>query len=210
MKLYAARLFIILSSIIFIFTACGEQITGDDDEKDKPSDREETQQEIVDEKESDDQKGEEPEEEEQSNEKDEKAETEELSTEYKVSDNWSIIPTNDQVEEEVVLLTIDDAPENHAVEMSHTLKDIDADAIFFVNGHFLETEEDKEKLQEIYDLGFAIGNHTYSHANLAELSKEEQREEIVSVNDMVEEIIGERPIFFRPPFGSYGDETYDI
>lgn len=137
-------------------------------------------------------------------------EVENVEPQYEINEVWSVVPITEEAKEKVVLLTIDDAPENYAVEMAETLDKLDTPAIFFVNGHFLETEEDKEKLRKIHDLGFAIGNHTYSHANLAELSKEEQREEIVSVNDMVEEIIGERPIFFRPPFGSYGDETYDI
>jgi len=50
-------------------------------------------------------------------------------------------------------------------------------------------------------MGFPIGNHTYSHPNLNDLSEEKQREEIIGLSDLVEEIIGERPQFFRAPFG---------
>src|SRR5699024_3049921 len=117
---------------------------------------------------------------------------------------------NDEVDENVVLMTIDDAPENHALDMAHTLKELDVPAIFFVNGHFLETDEQKENLQEIANMGFVIGNHTYSHDNLNNLSNEEQKEEIVRVNDQVEEIIGQRPVFFRAPFGEYTDYAKDI
>src|SRR5699024_1411126 len=52
--------------------------------------------------------------------------------------------------------------------------------------------------------------HTYSHDNLNNLSNEEQKEEIVRVNDQVEEIIGQRPVFFRAPFGEYTDYAKDI
>src|SRR5699024_11311745 len=65
-------------------------------------------------------------------------------------------------------------------------KELDAPAIFFVNGHFLETPEKKEELKEIRDMGFMIGNHTVTHAYLPDLSEEEQKEEIVELNDLVE------------------------
>lgn len=116
------------------------------------------------------------------------------------SETWGIEPI-DNANEQVVLLTIDDAPDKYALEMAETLEKLDVNAIFFVNGHFLETEEEKETLKAIYDKGFLIGNHTYSHENLQNISEEEQREEIITVNNMVEEIIGERPKFFRAPHG---------
>ncbi|KUP08792.1 polysaccharide deacetylase [Bacillus coahuilensis m2-6] len=121
---------------------------------------------------------------------------------YKLNEsNWSIEPISD-ANPQVVLLTIDDAPDQHALDMAKTLKAMNAPAIFFVNGHFLDTPEEKQILKEIYDLGFPIGNHTYSHSNLKDLSEEKQREEIISISDLVEEITGERPKFFRAPFGS--------
>lgn len=116
--------------------------------------------------------------------------------------NWTVQPITESANEKVVLLTIDDAPEHYALEMAETLDNLDAKAIFFVNGHFLETEKQQDTLRKIYDMGFAIGNHTYTHPNLNELSSEEQRVEITRLNDLVEEIIGERPVFFRAPYGA--------
>ncbi|KUP07652.1 polysaccharide deacetylase [Bacillus coahuilensis p1.1.43] len=125
-----------------------------------------------------------------------------IEPQYKLNEsNWSIEPISD-ANPQVVLLTIDDAPDQHALDMAKTLKAMNAPAIFFVNGHFLDTPEEKQILKEIYDLGFPIGNHTYSHSNLKDLSEEKQREEIISISDLVEEITGERPKFFRAPFGS--------
>src|SRR5690625_3968543 len=122
---------------------------------------------------------------------------------------FSIVPI-DGAYEKVVLLTIDDAPDDHALEMAQELKEMDANAIFFVNGHFLESKEEKETLKEIYELGFMIGNHTYSHPSLPSLSDTEQKEEIVKVNDMVEEITGEKPLFFRAPFGENTDYSKEL
>ncbi|HEX5565022.1 MAG TPA: polysaccharide deacetylase family protein [Sporosarcina sp.] len=117
---------------------------------------------------------------------------------------YSIQPIG-EANPKVVLLTIDDAPDKRALDMAKTLKSLEAPAIFFVNGHFITTDEKKAILKEIHDMGFMIGNHTMTHPNLKTLSEEEQREEIIAVNDIIEEVTGERPLFFRAPFGANTD-----
>ncbi|MEK3994328.1 polysaccharide deacetylase family protein [Psychrobacillus sp. FSL K6-2365] len=114
--------------------------------------------------------------------------------------NWTFQPIG-AANPKAVLLTIDDAPEKYAVEMAKTLKELNAPAIFFVNGHFIDTDEEKANLKAIYDMGFSIGNHTQTHANLKESSEDQQKEEIIKVNETVEAVIGEKPKFFRAPFG---------
>lgn len=132
-------------------------------------------------------------------------ETVEIESLYALNEaNWSFKPISD-APEKVVLLTIDDAPDKRALEMAKTLKSLNAPAIFFVNGHFLDTDEEKAVLKEIHEMGFAIGNHTQTHANLKDLTEEEQRAEIMQINDTVEAVTGEKPKFFRAPFGSNTD-----
>lgn len=129
---------------------------------------------------------------------------------YRINENnWSVEPIQD-ANAQVVLLTFDDAPDKHALAMAKTLQELEVKAIFFVNGHFLDTEEEANVLREIHKLGFLIGNHTFSHTSLKELTKEEQYNEIVALNDRVEEIIGERPKFFRAPFGLNTEESRNI
>lgn len=111
---------------------------------------------------------------------------------------------------EAVLVTIDDAPDKHSLEMAETLKEKDVPAIFFVNGHFLDTDEEKETLKKIYDMGFSIGNHTETHANLQEISEEQQREEILALSKTVEEVTGEKPEFFRAPQGLNTDFSREL
>ncbi|SEH70320.1 Polysaccharide deacetylase [Halobacillus karajensis] len=142
--------------------------------------------------------------------KEEEAEpVEPVEPQYELTANWSIQPISD-ANPQVALITIDDAPDTYAVEMAKTLKEKEAPAIFFVNGHFIETEEGKKRLKEIHDMGFAIGNHTASHASLQDISEEEQHEEMVGLNDKIEEIIGERPKFFRAPFGQNTDYSKQL
>jgi peptidoglycan/xylan/chitin deacetylase (PgdA/CDA1 family) len=120
---------------------------------------------------------------------------------YKINgSNWSVEPIQDG-NEKVVLLTIDDAPDRYGLQMAEVLKEQGVKAIFFINGHFIDSPEEKEILKNIYNLGFPIGNHTWNHKNLKELSEEEQFEGIVKLNDEIEAITGERPKFFRAPFG---------
>lgn len=124
--------------------------------------------------------------------------------------NWVIEPLDEKTDSKVALLTIDDAPDEYALEMAYTLKELEAPAIFFVNGHFIQSEEKQDLLKEIHELGFIIGNHTYNHANLSEISEQEQEAEIVELNDLIEEITGERPKFFRAPFGVNTDYSKEI
>ena len=146
--------------------------------------------------------------EEESNE--EETNEEETDVNYLINEsNWSLSKT-DHSSEKIVLLTIDDAPDKYAVEMAEILKGMDVNAIFFVNGHFLETEEEKNKLKKIHDMGFMIGNHTYSHQNLQTLSETEQKKEIMTVNQQIEDITGEKPVFFRAPFGQNTDYSKQL
>ncbi|WP_240338501.1 polysaccharide deacetylase family protein [Peribacillus alkalitolerans] len=120
---------------------------------------------------------------------------------YKLNEaNWTIEPIKEG-NRKVVLLTIDDAPDKNGLEMAKILHSLGVHAIFFVNGHFIDSEEEKQTLKQIHDLGFLIGNHTYSHSNLSELTPDQQKVEILNLNQEIEKIIGEKPAFFRAPFG---------
>lgn len=129
---------------------------------------------------------------------------------YYIDEETASIHPIDDADENVVLLTIDDAPDEYALEMAETLQEKDAKAIFFVNGHFIEDEEGQETLKTIHEMGFPIGNHTYSHSAIPDIPEDEQTEEIVSLNDKIEEIIGERPQFFRAPHGLNSDHSREV
>lgn len=129
--------------------------------------------------------------------------------EYRMKEDFSIQSIKNPAEK-VVLLTIDDAPDKYSLTMAKTLKDLNVKAIFFVNGHFIDTPEEGEVLKQIHQMGFPIGNHTYTHKALKDLTEEQQRQEIVGLNDRIEELIGERPKFFRAPFGMNTDYSKNL
>lgn len=121
---------------------------------------------------------------------------------YYMNKIYDIKPLHDDVEDKVVLLTFDDGPKE-AELLSSLLDTLDkhhAKAIFFVNGFRVKANPDL--LQSIYDKGHAIGNHSWDHINLKTESEETIRQQVDDVQQIVEETVGVRPVFFRPPHGS--------
>ncbi|GAK14210.1 polysaccharide deacetylase family protein [Geomicrobium sp. JCM 19039] len=159
----------------------------------------------------DDEEDELPEEDDEDETEDDEEDIEEdVEIRYEVNPTMYSIDPIDDAPEDVVLITIDDGPKEYSLEMAELLHEHDIQAIFFVNGMRLTEPEEQEELLQIEELGHAIGNHTYGHPSLPELSEEEQREEIVGVNDQIEEITGERPDFFRAPFGQNTEYSWQL
>ena len=199
------QLVYIIATLVLLLSACA-------DDGEKETTFKEKEEPTTTEDEADDENAvndEESEGEETEDESEEIVEEEVVEKLYEVDANWYFKPIG-EANPKAVLLTIDDAPDKHSLDMAKTLKELDAPAIFFVNGHFIDTDEDKAVLKEIYEMGFAIGNHTKTHPNLQQISEAEQEDEIISVSNTVEEVIGERPMFFRAPFGLNTDFSREL
>ncbi|MGX7109416.1 polysaccharide deacetylase family protein [Facklamia miroungae] len=124
-----------------------------------------------------------------------------------------IFPLYETGDHKVLLFTFDDAPQrpdSYALEIAQQLKVKDVNAIFLVNGMYLTEERGRQITKQIYDMGFEIGNHTQHHPNLKEMTYDQQYQEIKQTSDLVEEITGEKPRWFRPPFGLFNMDTYRI
>ena len=129
---------------------------------------------------------------------------EDLAYQYEINPNiFSVEPIDGETteDEKLVLLTFDDAPYGNSLQIADTLEDHGVSAIFFVNSMYMEDAEGLEAIQELHDRGFEIANHTHTHAKLDDYSEENQRDEIITTNDIIEEATGERPRFFRAPHG---------
>ncbi|HLR62261.1 MAG TPA: polysaccharide deacetylase family protein [Lentibacillus sp.] len=204
------KLWLILA-VTLLMTACVDMTSGAKEETEQNNDHEKTEETEKDTVETSKNKSENNANEEKQIEEKQGNKKKTAEPVYKIDEETSsVVPVNEQGNEKIVLLTIDDAPDTYAIEMAKTLKDLDAGAIFFVNGHFLDTPEGEEKLKKIHNMGFEIGNHTYNHAYLPDVSTGKQEKEIVSLNDKIEGIIGERPQFFRAPNGANTDFTKQV
>jgi peptidoglycan-N-acetylglucosamine deacetylase len=136
---------------------------------------------------------------------------------------YTINTNNFRIESEtddrkLVLLTIDDVPRNIDIgrNMLNTLEEKNVKAIWFINGMYIQradgtmNEEAVSFLKEIHEKGHMIGNHSFSHPDLTTLSSSKLNEEIKKNSDLIEEIIGEKPTFLRPPFGQYNDNVISV
>lgn len=107
-----------------------------------------------------------------------------------------------------VSLTFDDGP-NRAVtpRVLDTLREHGLKATFFVLGR--QVEKNPDLLRRIVEEGHALGNHTHSHADMAELGPAGMRRELRSTQRAVDDALGYHyPMaFMRPPYGSpyFGD-----
>lgn len=84
------------------------------------------------------------------------------------------------------------------------LRALGVPSTLFVGGHWAEMYPDVlETLAQ--DPLFEIGNHTYSHPHLRELSAEAQRQELLWTQELIFERTGRVPRLLRPPYGEVDD-----
>src|SRR5213596_50957 len=73
-------------------------------------------------------------------------------------------------------------------------------ATFFVIGE--NVMEHPEIVARAAREGHEIGNHSWSHPNLAKMSQESVRSQLQRTNDAIKSAIGKSPTLLRPPYGS--------
>ncbi len=98
-------------------------------------------------------------------------------------------------------LTFDDGPNaTWTPRLLEILARHEVRATFFLLGSRAEGEP--ELVRRIAAAGHLIGNHSWSHPNLARSSSSRVREELERTNETLEQITGAPVKFFRPPFGA--------
>ena len=100
----------------------------------------------------------------------------------------------------MVALTYDDGPSIYTPRILKTLKENNSVATFFVVGNRVPTYSDTVK--KAHDMGCEIGNHTYEHKSLPNLSETEVKRQISKTNKEVKKAIGEKPVIMRPTGGA--------
>lgn len=101
----------------------------------------------------------------------------------------------------MIALTFDDGPHwTNTKKVVDLLVEYNARSTFFMVG--TRVEELPEVVQYVKDAGQEVASHTYSHKDLANISKEEFWSEIRKTNEAIYAAIGETPVYLRPPYGS--------
>ncbi|KAG8950185.1 Carbohydrate esterase 4 protein, partial [Tulasnella sp. 408] len=112
-----------------------------------------------------------------------------------------------------VAITFDDGPYIYNADIVNTLGQYNAKATFFVNGNNYQciyTEENQQRLQNAYGAGHQIASHTWAHLDWTTLSNEQLTSEMTRTDDALVKILGVKPAFVRPPYGSYNSNSQDV
>ena len=106
-------------------------------------------------------------------------------------------------------LTFDDGPNaTWTPRLLDTLASHQARATFFLLGE--RAQAAPELVRRTVAAGHAVGNHSWDHPNLARCSARRIREELTRTQDTLEQIIGAKVKFFRPPFGARRPAVFRI
>ncbi|MCK1823339.1 polysaccharide deacetylase family protein, partial [Streptomyces sp. XM83C] len=108
-----------------------------------------------------------------------------------------------------MVLTFDDGPDpRYTPAVLDTLREYDVRAMFFVCGEM--ASYNKDLLARMADEGHVVGNHTWSHPLLTTMSRAQIRSEMERTSDVVEAAYGERPQWFRAPYGAWNRTTFQL
>lgn len=111
-----------------------------------------------------------------------------------------IIYRKSGVEKKQIALTFDDGPHPRYTPMIlDILKEYDVHATFFMVGENVKYYH--EVAEAVEAAGHEIGNHTYSHARLDQMSREDIVRQICECEDEIASLHEYRAKFFRPPEG---------
>ena len=107
----------------------------------------------------------------------------------------------------IAYLTFDDGPSTTITpQILDTLKEKNVKATFFVIGSYAKSHP--ELVKRAYDEGHTIGLHSYTHKKSMFNSLKAFKEEVDKTYDVVYDIIGEAPKYFRIPYGTKIGKTF--
>jgi len=115
--------------------------------------------------------------------------------------------------EKLVAFTFDDGPLEYAEDSSamrilKTLEKYGQTSTFFYVGEQIDDKSRKE-MEFAQSIGCEAGNHTYTHAFLSKLTKEEIAEEFAKTTKLLEEFTGKTPVLGRIPYMEASDLIHE-
>ncbi|MEU1276285.1 polysaccharide deacetylase family protein [Streptomyces sp. NPDC005799] len=108
-----------------------------------------------------------------------------------------------------MLLTFDDGPDpRYTPHILDTLAKYEVHATFFVCGE--QADWNRDLLARMADEGHVVGNHTWSHPLLTTLTRGQIRSEMKRTSDVIEDAYGEKPQWFRAPYGAWNRAAFQL
>ena len=111
----------------------------------------------------------------------------------------------------VVYLTFDDGPHPMYTPMIlDLLEQYGARATFFPLGRRLEERWETHQIQDLLNRGHAVGNHSWNHPRLLEMTRVDIGHELNRASAVVEKRAGYRPRCFRAPYGEVDTTVLEV
>jgi peptidoglycan-N-acetylmuramic acid deacetylase len=109
-----------------------------------------------------------------------------------------------------IYLTFDNGYENGYTEkVLDILNEKKVRAAFFVTGHYVKDQP--SLLRRMASEGHVIGNHSWSHPDMSQISNSRLKEELDKVKDEVSKITGQQEMpFMRPPRGIFSERMLGV
>ncbi|MBO4252689.1 polysaccharide deacetylase family protein [Streptomyces griseorubiginosus] len=108
-----------------------------------------------------------------------------------------------------MLLTFDDGPDpRYTPHILDTLAKYEVHATFFVCGE--QADWNRDLLARMADEGHVVGNHTWSHPLLTTLTRARIRSEMKRTSDVIEDAYGQKPQWFRAPYGAWNRAAFQL
>ena len=105
----------------------------------------------------------------------------------------------------VVALTFDDGPDGNTTPQAlDILAKYKIKATFFVQGKNIAGNE--AILKRMQAEGHEIGNHSWNHPVLTQLSLEDAKKQITDTEDAIKNVLGKSSKLMRPPYGAISDD----
>ena len=124
-----------------------------------------------------------------------------FSEKYEEYPTYYVVESSGKTSEKLICLTFDDGPDpKYTPRILDVLKAKHVPATFFIVG--VNAEANIGLVQREYREGHQIGNHTYSHPNIAEASGKRTELELTATQRILENAIGVSTILFRPPYNA--------
>lgn len=119
---------------------------------------------------------------------------------------YNAIYKGDQTKKNLYL-TFDNGYENgYTAQVLNVLKRTDVRATFFVTGHYLKTAPELAK--RMVREGHIIGNHSWYHPDMTQITNERIVKELEMVRAETERLTGQKTMnYLRPPRGIFSERT---
>ncbi|UMZ75466.1 polysaccharide deacetylase family protein [Natranaerofaba carboxydovora] len=113
-----------------------------------------------------------------------------------------------------LIFTFDDGCSTDYEVVYPILKEKGLEAVTYISPIFIEDEMDGfmdwEQVKALDEAGWDIEDHTYSHVNLEELTKEEINKEMQKINDIFEKKGLDTPKHHALPYGEYNETAKEV